>query len=70
MKPFSFLKRDEEMKKLNLYHSTPELRIMESNPKPFRAKPVPKNLFGSHVYQKMREDEFYRYCILMFFIII
>ncbi|XP_046992273.1 protein FAM161B-like [Schistocerca americana] len=61
MKPFSFVVRDEERKKLSFFRSTPDLSATGENKfKPFRAKPVPKNLFGSHVYQKMREDEFYR----------
>ncbi|XP_021941659.1 protein FAM161A-like isoform X3 [Zootermopsis nevadensis] len=63
MKPFQFTKRDEERKLLRMCHSSPDLRDFSdtlTKPKPFKAKPVPKNLFSSYVYQKMREDEYYR----------
>ncbi|XP_069688311.1 uncharacterized protein [Periplaneta americana] len=63
MKPFKFMKRDEERKRLRMCHSTPDLREFDDSsttPKPFRAKPVPKNLFSNYVYQRMREDEYYR----------
>ncbi|XP_068082094.1 protein FAM161B [Anabrus simplex] len=60
MKPFSFVKRDEERRRLKLCCSTPELRDSNIPPKPFKARPVPKNLFSTFVYQKMREDEYYR----------
>ncbi|XP_046402211.1 protein FAM161A isoform X2 [Ischnura elegans] len=60
MKPFSFVKRDEEEKRYLVTHSSPELRNISKPMKLFKAKPVPRNLFSSHVYQRMREDEFYR----------
>jgi len=63
MKPFKFTKRDEESKLLRICHSSPDLRDFGNTspkPKPFRAKPVPKNLFSNYVYQRMREDEYYR----------
>jgi protein FAM161A len=63
MKPFKFMKRDEERKLLRMCHSSPDIRDFTDaspKPKPFKAKPVPKNLFSSYVYKKMREDEYYR----------
>lgn len=61
MKPFSFVKREEARRRAHLSYSSPELRDCERCFKPFRAKPVPRNLFSNYVYQKRREDEFYRY---------
>ncbi|PSN45982.1 hypothetical protein C0J52_09771 [Blattella germanica] len=61
MKPFKFVKRDEERKKYRFCHSSPDLRDIGEIPiKPFRAKPVPKNLFSTYVYQRMHEDEYFR----------
>lgn len=31
----------------------------------FKAKPVPKNLFGTEVYDRMLEDEYYRLVLLI-----
>lgn len=71
MKPFSFTRREEEMNNMcsRFSKSTPQLCPQLSsaydepdlNIKPFKAKPVPKNLFSNYVYRKMHEDEFYRY---------
>jgi protein FAM161A len=63
MKPFRFMKRDEERKLIRICHSSPDLRNCGNTspkPKPFKAKPVPKNLFSNYVYQRMQEDEYYR----------
>jgi protein FAM161A len=63
MKPFKFMKRDEERKFLPIYHSSPDIRSfgdISTKPKPFKAKPVPKNLFSNYIYKRMREDEYYR----------
>jgi protein FAM161A len=63
MKPFKFMKRDEERKLLPICHSSPDLRDFgDISPKlkPFKAKPVPKNLFSNYIYKRMREDEYYR----------
>jgi protein FAM161A len=63
MKPFKFMKRDEERKLLPICHSSPDLRgfgDISSKLKPFKAKPVPKNLFSNYIYKRMREDEYYR----------
>lgn len=64
MKPFSFTKREEEEQALTrrLSKSSPQLSFdcAMYKTKPFKAKPVPKNLFSNYVYAKMHEDEFYR----------
>ncbi|XP_018322448.1 protein FAM161A [Agrilus planipennis] len=65
MKPFSFTRREEqvrEMGKCLLSQSSPSIFLSDKpkKRKPFRAKPVPKNLFSNYIYKKMNEDEFYR----------
>ncbi|KAJ9596116.1 hypothetical protein L9F63_012700 [Diploptera punctata] len=62
MKPFKFVKRDEQHKQHRLCHSSPDLRDIEetSKYKPFKARPIPRNLFSSYVYHKMRENEYFR----------
>lgn len=44
----------------SLARSSPELRSSKSNSSRFKAKPVPRNLFGTEVYDRMLEDEYYR----------
>lgn len=64
MRPFSFTRRDEEIQAINkrLSKSSPCIFIDDSpiKVKPFKAKPIPKNLFSNYIYKKMHEDEFYR----------
>lgn len=64
MKPFSFTRREEEEQALTrrFSKSSPQLTYEEIplKIKPFKAKPVPKNLFSNYIYAKMHEDEFYR----------
>jgi protein FAM161A len=74
MKPFSFTEREEKygnLKKIGcsrLCKSNPQLSIMTPSLEDdalresrFRARPVPKNLFSNYIYEKMKEDDFYRY---------
>lgn len=67
MRPFSFTQRDEEIQTLTkgLSKSSPSIFLEEIPIKvqQFRAKPIPKGLFSNYVYQKMHEDEFYRFKI-------
>ncbi|KAL6425427.1 hypothetical protein ACFW04_009544 [Cataglyphis niger] len=44
----------------SLARSSPELRSSKSSSSRFKAKPVPRNLFGTEVYDRMLEDEYYR----------
>lgn len=45
----------------SMARSSPELRIKSnSTSKKFKAKPVPTNLFGTDIYDRMLEDEYYR----------
>ncbi|KAM0737427.1 Protein FAM161A [Formica fusca] len=44
----------------SLARSSPELRSSKSSSLRFKAKPVPRNLFGTEVYDRMLEDEYYR----------
>ncbi|KAI4467779.1 hypothetical protein MML48_2g00009547 [Holotrichia oblita] len=64
MRPFSFTRRDEEIQAINkrLSKSSPCVFLDEPivKTKPFKAKPIPKNLFSNYIYRKMHEDEFYR----------
>lgn len=69
LRPFSFTKREDEMREISklLSKSSPQLDMPSCSkdhstirPKPFKAKPIPKNLFSNYFYQKMREDEYYR----------
>ena len=51
-----------------LTRSSPELRSTEKSGRyclsnRFRAKPVPKHLFSTDVYDRMLEDEYFRYMI-------
>lgn len=69
MNLFSFTKREEEISDITrrLTKSSPDLFLCfdkQKKPKQFRAKPVPKNLFSNYAYQKMNEDEYYRYLLV------
>ncbi|KAG7298000.1 hypothetical protein JYU34_018759 [Plutella xylostella] len=62
MKPFNFTKREE--KGLQVQPGVCQ-RAVQTAPKAkrkkrFRARPVPKNLFSNYVYDKMKEDEYFR----------
>ncbi|KAG8233784.1 hypothetical protein J437_LFUL003856 [Ladona fulva] len=59
MKPFSFVRREEDDRRGMLSYSSPELHRIGKPTKTFKAKPVPKDLFSSQVYERMREDEYY-----------
>lgn len=78
MKPFKFTEREEKwgssgsMGCRRLCRSNPHLALTSSvseselvKTKNFKAKPVPKNLFSSYVHERMREDDFYRYFIIL-----
>lgn len=44
-----------------LARSSPEIRSKSVNMNTkFKAKPVPKNLFSTEIYDRMLEDEYYR----------
>lgn len=59
VKPFR-LECDRRAGKI-LSRSSPELRSSNSaSSTRFKAKPVPKNLFGTEIYDRMLEDEYYR----------
>lgn len=59
VQPFSFTKREEEEKqRIRSSCSNPDLSTRQHTP--FKAKPVPKNLFSNYAYERMREDDFYR----------
>lgn len=64
VKPFKL--ECEERAWRALAHSSPELRDRSSSRNYhstaiFKAKPVPKNLFATEIYDRMMEDEYYRY---------
>ncbi|XP_011629950.1 protein FAM161A isoform X2 [Pogonomyrmex barbatus] len=44
----------------SMARSSPELCSSKSSSSRFKAKPVPRNLFGTEVYDRMLEDEYYR----------
>ncbi|KYM93569.1 hypothetical protein ALC62_15927 [Cyphomyrmex costatus] len=44
----------------SMARSSPELCSSKSGSSRFKAKPVPRNLFGTEVYDRMLEDEYYR----------
>ncbi|XP_011874707.1 PREDICTED: protein FAM161A [Vollenhovia emeryi] len=44
----------------SMARSSPELCSSKSGSLRFKAKPVPRNLFGTEVYDRMLEDEYYR----------
>ncbi|XP_012057244.1 PREDICTED: protein FAM161A-like [Atta cephalotes] len=44
----------------SMARSSPELCSSKSCSSRFKAKPVPRNLFGTEVYDRMLEDEYYR----------
>ncbi|KYM76559.1 hypothetical protein ALC53_13002 [Atta colombica] len=44
----------------SMARSSPELYSSKSCSSRFKAKPVPRNLFGTEVYDRMLEDEYYR----------
>lgn len=50
----------------SLARSSPELRSSKSSSSRFKAKPVPRNLFGTEVYDRMLEDEYYRSAVRPF----
>lgn len=61
VQPFSFTKREEEEKqRIRSSCSNPDLSSSTRQHTPFKAKPVPKNLFSTYAYERMREDDFYR----------
>ncbi|GBP04053.1 Protein FAM161A [Eumeta japonica] len=65
MKPFSFVKRDERGEGGDAARAAVCERAANVLPKPkgkkrFRARPVPKNLFSNYVYDKIKDQEFYR----------
>lgn len=50
----------------SLARSSPELRSSKSSSSRFKAKPVPRNLFGTEIYDRMLEDEYYRSAVRPF----
>ncbi|XP_039314475.1 protein FAM161A isoform X2 [Solenopsis invicta] len=44
----------------SMARSSPELCSSKSGSSRFKAKPIPRNLFGTEVYDRMLEDEYYR----------
>lgn len=61
VQPFSFTKREEEERqRIRSSCSNPDLSSSSRPHTPFKAKPVPRNLFSNYAYERMREDEFYR----------
>ncbi|XP_061482139.1 protein FAM161A isoform X2 [Rhineura floridana] len=58
-KPFQFIEREaqkKEMRKMQVMG----LSSSEKKAKVFKAKPVPKFVYGSEVYEKLKEEELYR----------
>lgn len=64
MKPFSFTKREENCSRVTSASCERAAHVIpKKKKKRFRARPVPKNLFSNYIYDKMREDDFFRLVI-------
>ncbi|XP_041355134.1 protein FAM161B-like [Gigantopelta aegis] len=60
-KPFNFVKREEERKKLRCNSAPPRQKVAEKVAKSvFKAKPVPDYLFDKNMEEKIQEEEEYR----------
>ena len=58
VQPFSFTKREEEEKqRIRSSCSNPDLSSSTRQHTPFKAKPVPKNLFSTYAYERIRAEE-------------
>ena len=60
-KPFNFIKREEDRKKVRCNSAPPKQKVAEKVAKSvFKAKPVPEYLFDKSIDEKIQEEEEYR----------
>ncbi|KAM4771461.1 protein FAM161A [Rhinophrynus dorsalis] len=58
-KPFKFIEREERKKKVRKVHLM-DLPNSLNNANHFKAKPVPKSIYGSTANERLKEEELYR----------